>query len=725
MAAQPIDMPDDDFVPDVEQFVSFLREEEVKSQDQFLDDERANAIDFYNGEPFGDEEEGRSQVVTRDVAEVVDYMTVSLLRTMVSGDKVVEFDYPQAAPPQQATAAGPDGQPIPPQPKAPSIAEQATAAVSHEFYQGQDGYRFLHDWIKAGLLEKTSTAKVCIEEQKPKRVEAEISIDDLTQLQEQGANIVGLEQIGPETFRCAILQPQPPKFRDYVSPNEETMIAQDARDMDDDCVYSGYKMAKTLSELAEMGFETDDISDDGQGSGVALSLARDAGREDYTLAGFSRRGANRKVWYFEEYSRYDLNEDGIAELVMSHRVGNHILIRKDTGALAVEEIDDQPGVTWCPFPMPHRIVGQSLADKTMDIQRTRSVAFRQTLDGFYFANNPMTFLHESSIGDTTIEDLLTVRPGRIARWTGAVKPEIQTPAFDPSSGITLMEVLSGEKEQRTGITRLNQGLDEDTLNKTASGQAALQAQGQQIEEYLARNFAEALARLYRKKYNLMRKFGRPMVLMIDGQQVEVDPRQWPEDMNVVVRVGLGSGRKDQRLQYRQMLLEIAQQAIMGGSRVFNDDNLYNNIKGLIADANLGNVRELATDPSMLPPANEKPDPAAQKAQADALIATEKLKQDQARQQQDAALARQQMQTDAQMKQQQLDYDLTAKREKAALDESLARDKATFEANLATQQADREWQLSLMQLAQNKELATMKHEQDAEMAKKRPGGRLDV
>lgn len=707
MASQPVtDLPDiyEDSGPDLEAFVTFLQEEETKSHDDWLDEERANALDFYNGEPFGDEEEGRSQIVTRDVAEVVDYMTVSLLRTMVSGDKVVEFDYADK-----------------------KVAEQATAAVSHEFYQGQDGYRFLHDWIKAGLLEKTSTAKVCVVEQPPKRVEVEVPAEGLQQLIQEQMEIVGAEPLDEagSAYRVAYLQPQPPKFRDYVSPNEETAIAQDARDLDEDCVYNGFRMAKTLSEIAKMGFETENLVDDNSYHTTSdiLENARDQDEVQYWRQGFNRTGANRKVWYLEEYSTYDLNGDGVAELVLSHRVGNQILRYADTGAHAIEEIEQQPGVVWCPFPMQHRIVGQSLADKVMDIQRTRSVLMRQGLDNLYQTNAPRMMVHEGSIGDTTIDDLLTVRPGGLVRFTGATAPTPLVLPFAAQSAFEVMETLAGEKEARTGITRLNQGLDADALNKTATGTALMQAQGQQIEEYLARNFAEAFARLMLKKYKLMRKFGSVMEIMIDGELVKIDPRQWPDDMNVVVRVGLGSGRKDQRLQYRQMLLEITQAAVQNGSRIFTDDNIYNNIKGLIADANLGSVRDLATDPATLGPAPEKPDPATLKAQADAMIQAEKLEADKADRAQKNILAEQQMQVDANLKQQQLEADLQAKREKAALDESLARDKAVFESNLAIQQADREWQLSLMQLDQQRELAERKAEQDAKLPNKRPGGDL--
>lgn len=707
MATQPADIYDRGPEPDLEGLIAFLREEEDNSRDDLLDEERAVALDFYNGEPFGDEEEGRSQVVTRDVAEVVDYMTVSLLRTMVSGDKVVEFEHPDK-----------------------KVAEEATAAVSYQFMQGQDGYRFLHDWIKAGLLEKTSVAKCCVEEQPPKRVEKDVPAEMLALLAEEGAQIIAAEPLDEmeSAFHVTCLVPQGPQFRDYVTPNEECDIAQDTRDLDEDGVYNGFKQPKTLSQLAEMGFDTEDLDgDDYDDSNDILSIARDRNERQFWRTGFNRSGVNRKVWYHEEYARYDLNGDGIAELLLVHRVGTKILQWADRvglyGSNAIQEIEEQPGVVWCPFPTPHRIVGQSLADKVMDIQRTRSVIMRQALDNIYQSNSPRWAVSESAMGDTTIDDLLTVRAGGIIRYVGGQAPTPIDIPFVAGSSFEFMEVLNGEKETRTGITRLNQGLDADTLNKTATGTALMQAQGQQIEEYLARNFAEAFARLMLKKYRLMRAFGGQMTITIDGEGKTIDPRRWPEDMKVAVRVGLGSGRKDQRLQYRLTVLEIMKAAAEGGSRIVTDEGIYNMVKGVIADANLGSVRDYLVDPATLGPEEQQPDPAMMEAQAKAMIEAEKLKAEQQKSQGEMMLKAREIEIEAQLKQQQLEADLQAKREEAALNEQLARDKAMFEANLAQQQADREWQLAVMKLNQEKDLAEKKASQEADLKDNRPGGSL--
>lgn len=710
--AVDIENPQDD-TPDYDGLVAFLQQEEARSDEGDLQEERANAIDFYNGEPFGDEEDGRSQVVTRDVAEVIDYMTVAVLKTMASSDRAVEFDISE--PPRPKTEPA-EGQPSPPKP--PSLSEVVTAAVSREFFQGQDGYRVVHDWIKAGLLEKSSVCKVCVEEQEPKRLEAVVPIAALALMQEQGIELVAARDMEDGTFAVAWLEPRPPIFRDYVVPNEEFRVAADARDMDKGCLYDCFIMPKTDSELLEMGFDTSDLGDEGYGADdEVLRNARDGNRDTYNNGNY-RTGANKRYWLREEYARYDLNGDGVAELLKVFRVGNTVL--------DVEEIDEQPGVIWCPFPMPGRLVGQSLADKVMDIQRVNSVALRQVLDGFYLANKPRTWINEQSMGDTTIDDLLNPNVGAIIRWKGNIKPETIPSTFDLSSGLALMEKLNGEKESRTGITRLNQGMDADALNKTATGTAMMQQQGQQIEEYVARNFAEAFARLMLKKYRLMRRFGTPLELMVDGQMIQVDPRQWPDDANVVVRVGLGSGRKDQRIQYRTAVLGIAQQALAGGARMFSEENLYNNIRGLIADMNLGPINELITDPSGLPPQEDEPDPDAKKAEAEAMLAAQRLQLDQQKMQQEAMLKERDQQVNAALSQQKTEADLAAKREKAALDEQLARDKATFEADLAERQFMFESQLAIRQQEFNESMAarTAAVKETQELPNKRPGGDLD-
>lgn len=469
------------------EFISWLQDEEQNAKDDTLNDERAVALGFYNGEPFGDEEEGRSQIVTRDVAEVVDYMVPSVLRTMVSGDRVVEFE-----------ALDPGFK---------EAVEEASEAISQQFMQDQSGWRILHDSLKAGLLEKTGAIKCMVEEEKTRR-EADVTASQLAQMEQEGIELIesaaigqleGLsdeeiefalsqvedaDQLGP-IFRVAWFEVEP-KFVDVPLANEEFGVATDARSLEE-AAYYHHATEVTLSDLREMGLDADAEGLEGQASAYSatpLSTARDG---ETARVERVRDGPNRKVILHEVYCRYDLNGDGVAEFLRVQRVGNVIL--------SVDEIDYGPVEEWCPFPMPHRRVGHSLADKVMDIQRTRSVLMRQALDNLYQTNVPRMLVSEQSLGDTTIDDLLTFRPGALVRYRGGDAPKPLTVPFVAANAFQAIEVLTGERESRTGITRLNQGLDADALNKTATGTALMQAQGQQIEEYIARNFAEFIGRV--------------------------------------------------------------------------------------------------------------------------------------------------------------------------------------------------------------------------------------
>jgi len=364
------------------EFLSWLQSEEQRARDENLDEQRKIALDFYNGAPFGDEEEGRSQIVTRDVAEVIDYMVPSILRTMVSGDRVVEFEALDA--------------------NDKDALEEATEAVSQQFMQGQEGWRILHDSLKSGLLEKTGQIKSFVTTERVRR-QRDISADELAAIHDQ-VKLVEAEPLDDQElmWRVAWIEERP-KFVDEPIANEEFGCTTDARSLHDS-VYYHHKTPKTLSELEEMGYDTDGLNwADGGNSVTLLERARDGNANTQLV---SRDGPLRAVWLLEEYCRYDLNGDGIAELLKVHRVGNQVLVQKDTNELAIEEIEYGLIEEWCPFPMQHRRVGQSLADKVLDIQRVRSMTMRQYADSLYQANAPRVLVNENAIGLTTVDDLL-------------------------------------------------------------------------------------------------------------------------------------------------------------------------------------------------------------------------------------------------------------------------------------------------------------------------------
>lgn len=690
---------------------AFLKEEYDRCEDQTLEDERSTAIKRYNGQPYGDEEDGRSQVVARDTAETTDYMVISILRTIVSGDRVVEFVH-----------------------KNSEAAHQATETIMHLLMDEQDGYQILHDWLKAGLLEKNAVAMTYPEQRQPKRrMQENVSALAMMAAEQQGIKIIEAEEIGQEgeegpLFNVTLLEEQGPKFCDHAVPNEEFYASPDGRTLTE-CLLKGRKTRRTISSLVAEGIPEDELT--GLGAEAycdnLLALTRDEDR--YNDDG-ARRGTARMVWWHEDYVTFDANGDGIAELLYIRRTGDFKVFSVDE----MEDADDHPFEDWCPFPMQHRRIGQSLADKVMDIERIRTVLYRQSLDGIYLGNNPVTYLHEDMIGENTIEDILTVRPGAIRRYAGPHGPPVdRTPGFDPGAGFTMLEFMNGERESRTGITRLNQGLDADALNKTATGTALMQAQGQQVEEYLARNFANALARLFTKKAKLLKRYGQPIMVPIDGEYTEVDPTQWPEDMIARPRVGLGSGRKEQRIAFRRELIGYQTAALEAGLGIVDDQTFFNSAKGFVNDAGLGDVGEFFNDPSK-PPLDpntgqpvqkpEKPDPEMAKVQGEMQMKQAELQAKQQEKALDLQLRQQDAAAKLELEQQKAAAGIQAQREKAALDLQLARDKATAEIQLAHAKMQAEIQLERERMAIQRETERERMATDAELSRNRPGGDLD-
>lgn len=678
------------------ELLAFLKEEYDRCVDQQLEDERVTAIERYNGEPYGDEVDGFSQVVARDTAETTDYMVISILRTIVSGDRVVEFVHRNS-----------------------EAAHQATETIMHLLMDEQDGYAILHDWLKAGLLEKNAVAMTYGEPRPPKRHKAEgVSALALMAAEQQGLKAAEAEEVpesddgtGSPLFNVTLLEEQGPKFCDAAIPNEEFYCSPDARSLNE-ALLKGRKRLRPVHELVGEGFDIDELTKAGESDTNLLSMIRDEDRSAQNQG--ARRGSARAVWWHEDYVTFDANGDGVAELLYIRRTG-------DFKIFSIEELDDpddHPFEDWCPFPMQHRRIGQSLADKVMDLERINTAILRQSLDGIYLTNRPSTYLHEDAIGETTLEDLLTVRAGRVVRWKGNVPPQERQGAFDPSIGFSALEYLERKRESRTGITRLNQGLDDDTLNDTARGQAQLIQKGEQMEEYVARNFARGFAKLMTKKARLLRRYGKPITVPIDGEYVEVDPRQWPEDMIARVKVGLGATRKEARLAFRREILNMQSMAMEGGLRIVDEKKLYNSAKGILNEVQLGDVSEFFNDPDQLPPQQPQPDPEMQKLQAEMQAKQAELEMKHQQSQGQLQLKLMEIQGKMQLAQQDAQAQQVLQRQKMFVETQLAQQEAAYDAMLERMKMEMQSQ------AQARDQARRDFESDAKVRTFRAGGQLN-
>lgn len=621
-------------------------QERLASGSGTLAEERTDALDRYYGRPYGDEMEGRSSVVMRDVADTIEWIKPSLMKVFCSGDEVVRFD-----------PVGPEDE---------QQAEQETDYVNHVLQQKNNGFMIMHDWFQDALLQKTGYVWVRPSKEMVQAKERYqgLTDDEMALLVKDDVEVLEHTAYPDPIAQAAYSMPiqgagQPPavpmlhdmvvqKRSEYTCikvtniPPERVLIASDWPNVSlGGCPFVEIIDYKMISELRQEGYEVDDrINDNSQYSDDEWEederrIDEDwRDRDDMEVDPSTRRVKVRYVWM-----RYDADGDGIAELRHVVLVGKTIL-NGDEG----EEDDITPVAGLTPIRQPHVHHGQSIADIVSDLQRIHTVLVRGFLDNMYLANNGRNAIDANRVN---LDDMLTSRPGGVVRVQGNPGDAILPLVHAQAGGDVLqaMEYMRSVKENRTGVTAYNQGMDANSLNKTASGVTQIMTAAQQRVEMIARIFAETGVKdLMLLIHAMSIKHGRSgEMLKLRNQWTPVDPRSWKTRRDMTVAVGLGTGNKDQMLQHLMMILQMQQQAIPLG--LATPKNAYNALKRLTQNAGFKQPDEFWTEPpdGPMPP---QPNPEM-----------EKLKMEGQAKQMDMQIKMQTAQADIQHKQQTAQIDL--------------------------------------------------------------------
>jgi len=370
-------------------------------------------------------------------------------------------------------------------------------------------------------------------------------------------------------------------------PPEEFLIDKNCIKLDE-ANYVAHRVDITRSELISMGYNKDDVESLPASESAILNtekFARYKNIDDYPFNN-SQDKSTQTVTIYENYVRYDYDGDGIAELRKIVSVG-------ESSEQILENVpcDHIPFVSVTPIPMPHRFYGRSVAELVEDIQLMKSTVMRQLLDNMYLTNNNRVAIMD---GMVNMDDLLTSRPGGVVRTKQPPNQVMQPIQAQPISGqaFPLLEYLDTIREVRTGVTKYNQGLDADSLNKTATGISAIINQTQMRAELIARIFAETGVKdLFRKMFELSVKYqDKEKIIQLNNQYIPVLPTEWRNRFNISIVVGLGTGTKEQQLIILNNILDKQLQAFnLQGQREYpmvSLKNIYNTLSKIVENAGL-------------------------------------------------------------------------------------------------------------------------------------------
>ena len=538
-----------------------MEEDEVMSEEQlqgvisaeitdaisFIDDDiggnRALATEYYYGDLFGDEEDGRSQVVSMDVRDTVQGILPSLMRIFFGPERVVEF--------------APQG------PEDVQNAEQATDYVDFIFKRDNPGFKILHSAFKDALVRKCGIVKYWWDESVEVRAESFSMLDEQSMMMLTSDPNVEISAVreypvpGTEPMNEAqgIMTPPPMmydveikrriksgKVKIEALPPEEFLIDRRAKSIED-ATFVGHRTMKTVSDLVAMGYDYDEMVEQ-SGNGNDFDNNQEyTSRNPFAVISTANNGdpSSKSVMYIEGYLKVDFDGDGIAEMrrICTIGTGNKVIRN--------EIVSERQFADFCPDPEPHTFFGMCPADVVMDIQRIKSNVQRGILDSLAQSIHPRTAIVE---GQANMEDVLNTEVGAVIRMRAPGMVQPFTTPFVGQAAFPMLDYLDDIKQTRTGISKAAAGLDADALQSTtkAAVSATVNAAHQHIE-MIARIFAETgLRKLFTGILKLVvENQDRARMVRLRNTFVPIDPRSWDAKMDVIVNVGVGDGTIEDRI----------------------------------------------------------------------------------------------------------------------------------------------------------------------------------
>jgi hypothetical protein len=638
--------------------------------------ERGENMDYYQGQPFGNEVEGRSQVVSSDVRDTIEWILPTLIRIFCSGENVVEFE--------------------PERPEDVDAARAATDYVNFIWNRDNRGFLNCYSWFKDALLQKNGVLKIWWDDAPLIRRErysglddasfAHIASDPAVAVSEHSEHVTPVEMVSadPETGMpmrhsvevrrhdlVASRSIPGGRIRVMPVPPEEFLISREARDIEG-ARFVGHRCRRTLSDLIADGYDRAVVE---RLAGDESSVAADSEEikrntvEDVTPGTSDTVNmAMRQVWVTEAYLAADMDGDGIAEMrkVVVAGEGQEILSNE-----AWES--PRPFASLTPIIMPHRFFGLAVADLIKDIQRIKSTILRQYLDNLYLSNNQREQVIEANVVDPA--EVLSSAPGRKIRVKNgpAVFPILVPPIGEQAlEGLNYIDQL---RENRTGVSARTQALGTNQLHDTAAGERMLMSAAMGKIELIARIFAETgvrdAFRLILKLVTMYQQQPR-MVRLGQGWQA-MNPAGWNSEMDLSVRVGIGMGDRDQQLQHALLLGQLQEKAM--GLGLVTAENLKSTAELVVNALGLKGVERFFNFPPPGAPAMAGGGAMAA-AQAKAVGHIQVAQQKAAA---EAGLKAKAAQAEALLKQQRMNQDLLLK--KYQIDRELALKQAQLAAEL--------------------------------------------
>lgn len=687
----------------ITEFESFLHSAQNEASGGFNSDianRRSRLMERYNADPYGDEVPDRSQYRATTIRDVIESVKPDLMDIFFGGDKVVEF-----------TPRG--GEDV-------DAAEQETAVVNYVIMEQNEGYKVFLDWFHDALLLKNGYVKRRWDKRVTTEVEEyenldQMEMDAITQqlagdpdIPDEGIEILEMEggevpvldeagapalQMGPMGLPVPITEFQPinaklrvrreiNKYRVESVPPEEVLVHPEWTRLDfDGCPFHAHKKQISISDLIADGFdrkmvealpEHDNLYDSPEKNTRFSNV-----NSEETSVSTDHSSSMKEVLIYENYLYHDMDDDGIAELLQVYTDENGKILKRDK-KWAIEQVNGSPFNVISPFPIPHAHYGLSMAELVEDLQRLETWITRQYMDNMAIHNNPDTYVDVSmGVSPELSKALGSTAQGRVIPEGRAGQVRTEQPISIGMNALQALEHFNAVKERRSGVTAYNQGLDANSLNKTATGVNQILTQSQKKLLLVARTFAETgIKKLFTDVHRDLRKGPvKQLAIKLRNEWVSANPRAWRERMDMSVSVGLGTGDKARQAEALMTVFGVQREMMSadptGEVSGVKPPNIHHTITRYLEMMGFKDTESFFPEPAAeVPPPQPQEDPAEKIAQLE--LQKEQIKAQDAESERQFKLGLEQM---------KLDASLETSAAKMAVDAQIAREKIASDQSI--------------------------------------------
>ena len=412
------------------------------------------------GAPYGNEVEGKSKIVSKDIKKQREWMIPSITDPFLSTSDVIKCN--------------------------PVTYEDAKAARQNElllntqFCRKFNRYNFIMKATKVLVTEGSVVIQTGWDYEE-EEVEAEVEV---ISVDENGMEFVDTEI----SMQTNVIRNQPTAV---VCRNEDIFIDPTCMDDMEKCQFVIHRYESSLNALKQDGrYENLDKVEAAQ-----YNLTNDPQylREDQSYFEFKDKPRKRFVVH-EYWGNYDIDGDGIAEPIVCAWVGN-TLIRLESNPYP----DKKPPFVIVPFSaVPFHMFGEALAETIGDNQKIKTAITRGMVDNMAKSNNAVVATRKGALDPVNRKKFLKGEnfefngtPGDF--WQGSYNQL-------PSSAFDMLNLQNNEIESQTGVKSFSGGISGNALGSTATGaRGALDATATRRLN-LVRNMSENMIKPIMRKW---------------------------------------------------------------------------------------------------------------------------------------------------------------------------------------------------------------------------------